>query len=135
MAAAVAQPLAERLPRRTGRALPEIEDPKVVPIERDPSKAGADAEAVPNFPGCGSERVFSQAGLATRVMLYEIGVQCALPPGYLGCGYAQCAAGEDERGARYLYHDPCHSPMKVHRPVEVARTHGFRGCTLAAVLR
>jgi len=121
MAAAVAQPLAERLPRRTGRALPEIEDPKVIPIVRDPSKAGEDAEAVFNFPGCGSERVFSQAGLATQAVLYEIGVQCVMPPGYLGCGYAPRAASEDERSARYLYHDPCHSPMKVHRPVEVAR--------------
>jgi Fe-S oxidoreductase len=28
---------------------------------------------------------------------------------------------EGAQGVRYLYHDPCHSPMKVHRPLEVAR--------------
>jgi Fe-S oxidoreductase len=25
------------------------------------------------------------------------------------------------QGARYLYHDPCHTPMKVHAPLEVVR--------------
>jgi Fe-S oxidoreductase len=25
------------------------------------------------------------------------------------------------QGVRYLYHDPCHTPMKVHAPLEVAR--------------
>jgi FAD/FMN-containing dehydrogenase/Fe-S oxidoreductase len=187
----VNKPLPAGLPRRTGRALLDIEDPKVVPIVRDPAKAGEDAEAVFYFPGCGSERLFSQVGLATQAMLYDVGVQCVLPPGYLCCGYPQRAAGEAERGermimhnrvlfhrmattlnyldirtvivscgtcldqleryefdkifpgarlldiheyllekgvklegvqgVRYLYHDPCHSPMKVHRPLEVAR--------------
>jgi len=184
------KPLPAGLPRRTGRALLDIEDAKVVPIVRDPEKAGEDADAVFYFPGCGSERLFSQVGLATQAMLYEIGAQCVLPPGYLCCGYPQRAAGESERGERiimqnrvlfhrlattlnyldirtvivscgtcldqleryefdkifpgarlldiheyllekgvklegvrgmrYLYHDPCHSPMKVHRPLEVA---------------
>jgi FAD/FMN-containing dehydrogenase/Fe-S oxidoreductase len=187
----VNKPLPAGLPRRTGRALLDIEDPKVVPIVRDPAKAGEDAEAVFYFPGCGSERLFSQVGLATQAMLYQVGAQCVLPPGYLCCGYPQRAAGEAERGeriimhnrvlfhrmattlnyldirtvivscgtcldqleryefdkifpgarlldiheyllekgvklegvqgVRYLYHDPCHSPMKVHRPLDVAR--------------
>jgi FAD/FMN-containing dehydrogenase/Fe-S oxidoreductase len=187
----VNKPLPAGMPRRTGRALLDIEDAKIVPIVRDPSKAGEDADAVFYFPGCGSERLFSQVGLATQAMLYEIGTQCVLPPGYLCCGYPQRAAGESERGERiimqnrvlfhrlattlnyldirtvivscgtcldqleryefekifpgarlldiheyllekgvklegvqgmhYLYHDPCHSPMKVHRPLEVAR--------------
>ena len=29
--------------------------------------------AVFYFPGCGSERLFSQVGLATQAMLYEVG--------------------------------------------------------------
>ena len=50
------------------------------------------------FPGCGSERLFSQVGLATQAMLYDVGAQCVLPPGYLCCGYPQTAAGEEDRG-------------------------------------
>jgi len=187
----VNRPMPGGLPKRTARALLDIEDPRVVPIVRDPAKAGEESDAVFYFPGCGSERLFSQVGLATQAMLYAIGTQCVLPPGYLCCGYPQRAAGEAERGdriimqnrvlfhrlattlnyldirtvivscgtcldqlehyafekifpgarlldiheyllekgvkvegaqgVRYLYHDPCHSPMKVHRPLEVAR--------------
>jgi Fe-S oxidoreductase len=50
------------------------------------------------FPGCGSERLFSQVALATQAMLYEIGAQTVLPPGYLCCGYPQTAAGEADQG-------------------------------------
>ena len=180
-----------KLPKRTARALLDIEDAKIVPIVRDPAKVTEDSDAVFYFPGCGSERLFSQVGLATQAMLYEIGTQCVLPPGYLCCGYPQSAAGEEDagakiitanrvlfhrlattlnyldirtvivscgtcldqlekyefdkifpgarlldiheyllekgvklegvQGARYLYHDPCHTPMKVHQPLEVVR--------------
>jgi Fe-S oxidoreductase len=41
----------------------------------------SDAEAVFYFPGCGSERLFSQVGLATQAMLWHVGVQTVLPPG------------------------------------------------------
>jgi Fe-S oxidoreductase len=176
------------LPKRTARALLDIEDKAYVPIIRDP-KASAEAEAVFYFPGCGSERLFSQVGLATQAMLYEIGAQCVLPPGYLCCGYPQTAAGEQEKGEKiivqnrvlfhrlattlnyldirtvivscgtcldqlegyefdkifpgsrlldiheyllekgvklegaqgmkYMYHDPCHTPIKTARPIQV----------------
>jgi Fe-S oxidoreductase len=179
------------LPKKSARALLDIEDPKIVPIVRDPAKAGEDADAVFYFPGCGSERLFSQVGLATQAMLYEVGAQCVLPPGYLCCGYPQTAAGEQARGERmitanrvlfhrlattlnyldirtvlvscgtcldqlekyefgrifpgsrlldiheyllekgvklegvqgerYLYHDPCHTPMKLRAPLETVR--------------
>ncbi|MFZ4652653.1 MAG: FAD-linked oxidase C-terminal domain-containing protein, partial [Rubrivivax sp.] len=52
------------LPKKTARALLDIEDRDYVPIIRDPATANADAEAVFYFPGCGSERLFSQVGLA-----------------------------------------------------------------------
>jgi FAD/FMN-containing dehydrogenase/Fe-S oxidoreductase len=185
------KPMPGGLPKKTARALLEIEDPRIVPIVRDPARVSDDSEAVFYFPGCGSERLFSQVGLATQAMLYQIGAQCVLPPGYLCCGYPQTAAGEAERGeriitqnrvlfhrlattlnyldirtvivscgtcmdqleqyefdkifpgcrlldihefllekgvhldglsgVRYLYHDPCHSPIKQHPPLEVAR--------------
>jgi len=180
------------LPKRTARALLDIEDRNYVPIIRDPRATSSDSEAVFYFPGCGSERLFSQVGLATQAMLWHVGVQTVLPPGYLCCGYPQRAAGESDKGAkiitdnrvlfhrvantlnyldiktvvvscgtcfdqlqsyefdkifpgckiidiheylmekgvrlenvtgtRYLYHDPCHSPMKKHEPLAVVNT-------------
>ncbi len=183
------KPMPGGLPKKTARALLDIEDNTVVPIIRDPKKATVDAEAVFYFPGCGSERLFGQVGLATQAMLYEIGVQTVLPPGYLCCGYPQTAAGNADKGeaittenrvlfhrvantlnyldiktvvvscgtcmdqlqkyefekifpgcrlldihefllekgvrlegvtgTRYMYHDPCHSPMKTYQPLKV----------------
>jgi FAD/FMN-containing dehydrogenase/Fe-S oxidoreductase len=180
------------LPKRTARALLDIEDRNYVPIIRDPVKTTSDSEAVFYFPGCGSERLFSQVGLATQAMLWHVGVQTVLPPGYLCCGYPQRGAGEYDRaekiitdnrvlfhrvantlnyldiktvvvscgtcfdqlqgyefdkifpgskildihefllekdvrlenvtGVRYLYHDPCHSPMKKHDPLLVVNS-------------
>jgi Fe-S oxidoreductase len=179
------------LPKRTARALLDIEDRNYVPIIRDPSTS-SEAEAVFYFPGCGSERLFSQVGLATQAMLWHVGVQTVLPPGYLCCGYPQRGAGEFDKadkiitdnrvlfhrvantlnyldiktvvvscgtcldqlqgyefekifpgckimdiheflmekgvrvenatGVRYMYHDPCHSPMKRHDPLAVVNT-------------
>ncbi len=183
------KPMPGNLPKRTSRALLDIEDGEVVPIIRDPARAADDAEAVFYFPGCGSERLFSQVGLATQAMLYHVGVQTVLPPGYLCCGYPQTSAGNhdegqkittanrvlfhrvantlnyldiktvivscgtcmdqllkyefdkifpgcrlldiheylmekgvalsDVTGTRYMYHDPCHTPMKQYAPLAV----------------
>jgi FAD/FMN-containing dehydrogenase/Fe-S oxidoreductase len=180
------------LPKRTARALLDIEDRHYVPIIRDPARTTSDTEAVFYFPGCGSERLFSQVGLATQAMLWHAGVQTVLPPGYLCCGYPQRGSGQfdqaekiitDNRvlfhrvantlnyldirtvvvscgtcfdqlqdyrfgeifpgsrivdihefllekglqlegvtGVRYMYHDPCHSPMKTHDPLTVVNT-------------
>ena len=54
------------------------------------------------FPGCGSERLFSQVGLATQAMLYHVGAQTVLPPGYLCCGYPQTAAGDADKGQQII---------------------------------
>ena len=54
------------------------------------------------FPGCGSERLFSQVGLATQAMLYHVGAQTVLPPGYLCCGYPQTAAGKQDKGQQII---------------------------------
>jgi Fe-S oxidoreductase len=177
------------LPKKTARALLDIENADYVPIIRDPQATSSETEAVFYFPGCGSERLFSQVGLATQAMLWHVGVQTVLPPGYLCCGYPQRGAGQldkaekiitDNRvlfhrvantlnyldirtvvvscgtcfdqlqgykfeeifpgcriidiheflmeknvrlegvtGTRYMYHDPCHSPMKTYEPLKV----------------
>jgi len=184
------KPMPGNLPKKTSRALLDIEDPSIVPVIRNPQKLSEDSEAVFYFPGCGSERLFGQVGLATQAMLYELGTITVLPPGYLCCGYPQNATGradlanqittdnrvlfhrvantlnyldiktvilscgtcmdqllkyqfekifpgcrlldiheyllekgvklESPTGARYMFHDPCHSPMKTYQPLKVA---------------
>lgn len=177
------------LPKKTARALLDIEDKDYVPIIRNPQGTTAETEAVFYFPGCGSERLFSQVGLATQAMLWHAGVQTVLPPGYLCCGYPQRGSGQFdkaekiitdnrvlfhrvantlnyldiktvvvscgtcydqlqgyefekifpgcrivdiheyllEKGIRleskgaYLYHDPCHSPMKLQDPMKTVK--------------
>ncbi len=185
----VKKPLPKGLPARTTRALLGIEDAKSVPILRDP--AVPRGEAVFYFPGCGSERLFSQVGLATLAMLYKVGATTVLPPGYLCCGYPQSSSGDLKKGTeistenrvlfhrvanalsyldiktvivscgtcmdqllkyefrkifpdcrlldiheyllekgvkmngvsgiQYVYHDPCHTPMKQINPLKVAK--------------
>jgi Fe-S oxidoreductase len=62
----------------------------------------ADTEAVFYFPGCGSERLFSQVGLATQAMLWHVGVQTVLPPGYLCCGYPQRGTGQADKAEKII---------------------------------
>jgi FAD/FMN-containing dehydrogenase/Fe-S oxidoreductase len=186
----VKKPMPAGLPARTTRAMLGLEDASHVPVIRDPAKVGEHSDAVFYFPGCGSERLFSQVGLATLAMLYDTGAQTVLPPGYLCCGYPQTSAGDVDKGraittenrvlfhrvantlnyldirtvivscgtcmdqllkyefgqifpgcrlldiheylmekgvvleglkgVQYLYHDPCHTPMKTHAPIQVA---------------
>ena len=179
------------LPKRSARALLDIEDKDYVPIIRNPKTTTSETEAVFYFPGCGSERLFSQVGLATQAMLWHAGVQTVLPPGYLCCGYPQRGSGQFDKaekiitdnrvlfhrvantlnyldiktvvvscgtcydqlqgyefdkifpgcrivdiheylleknitlgaaaGGGYLYHDPCHSPMKLQEPMKTVK--------------
>ncbi len=184
------KPMPGNLPKRTSRALLDIEDDKIVPVIRDPQGRRDESEAVFYFPGCGSERLFSQVGLATQAMLYHVGTTTVLPPGYLCCGYPQTSAGFEDKGqqittdnrvlfhrvantlnyldiktvivscgtcmdqlmkyqfeqifpgcrlldiheylmekgiklegiegVRYMYHEPCHTPMKQYQGIKVA---------------
>ena len=104
------KPLPAKVPARPMRSLLGLDDPSMVPILRDAAKLGEDGEAVFYFPGCGSERLFSQVGLATLAWLYELGAQTVLPPGYLCCGYPQTSSGYREKGEaittanRVLFH-------------------------------
>ncbi len=90
------------LPKKTARALLDIEDKDYVPIIRNPQATTADSEAVFYFPGCGSERLFSQVGLATQAMLWHAGVQTVLPPGYLCCGYPQRGSGQFDKAEKMI---------------------------------
>jgi len=183
------RPMPKKMQSKTSRAMLGVEDDTMIPVIRNPQKVTEDSEAVFYFPGCGSERLFSNVGLATQAMLYEVGAITVLPPGYLCCGYPQTASGNHDKGqeitadnrvlfhrvantlnyldiktvivscgtcmdqlqkyefekifpgcrlldiheylmekdmrlqgvtgTRYMYHDPCHSPMKTYKPMEV----------------
>lgn len=91
------------LPLSTARQQLGIEsrDKNMIPILRDPQKANG--RAVFYFPGCGSERLFSQVGLATQAMLYDLGVNVVLPPSYLCCGYPSTASGDHAQGDKITY--------------------------------
>src|SRR5678815_3052111 len=64
--------------------------------------SSSESDAVFYFPGCGSERLFSQVGLATQAMLWHVGVQAVLPPGYLCCGYPQRGAGQFDKAEKII---------------------------------
>ncbi len=184
------KPMPKNVPMRTARGLLDVEDDTQIPVIRNPQIAAEDSEAVFYFPGCGSERLFSQVGLATQAMLWHAGATTVLPPGYLCCGYPQTSSGDEEKGqaittsnrvlfhrvantlnyldiktvvvscgtcmdqllkyqfdkifpgcrlvdihewlyekgikldgvkgVQYMYHEPCHTPMKHHSGIKVA---------------
>ncbi len=191
----VKKPMPADIPNQTTRQLLGIEDKNIIPILRDPEKLKniEESDAVFYFPGCGSERLFSQVGVATLAMLYHAGAQTVLPPSYLCCGYPQTAGGEKEKGQAistenqvlfhriantlnymdiktvlvscgtcmdqllkyqfeqifpdcrlldiheylaekgyhldensqaqgYIYHDPCHTPIKTDQPLNIAKS-------------
>jgi len=104
------KPMPKNVPMRTSRGLLDIDDDSLIPVIRDPKRANEDSEAVFYFPGCGSERLFSQVGLATQAMLWHAGATTVLPPGYLCCGYPQTSSGDEDKGQaittanRVLFH-------------------------------
>ena len=103
------KPMPRNVPARTSRALLDIESDTLIPVIRNPAQLD-ESDAVFYFPGCGSERLFSQVGLATQAMLWHAGATTVLPPGYLCCGYPQTAGGEEDKGQaistsnRVLFH-------------------------------
>ncbi len=107
----VKKPLPAHVPMQTTRAVLGLEDEKVIPVLRNASlKDTARGDSVFYFPGCGSERLFSQIGMATIAMLYNTGATTVLPPSYLCCGYPQTSGGDIAKGTqistenRVLFH-------------------------------
>ena len=92
----IARPLPKLTPSQSGRSLLGLNHDQMIPVIRDQKRLTEESEAVFYFPGCGSERLFSQIGLATQAMLYDIGDITVLPPGYLCCGYPQNASGNGD---------------------------------------
>ena len=92
----------------TSRKLLDIEETTYVPIIRN--KERNEKETVFYFPGCGSERLYSQVSVAVIGMLHDLDIQTVLPPGYLCCGYPQAGNGMKQKSEeivtrnRVLFH-------------------------------
>jgi FAD/FMN-containing dehydrogenase/Fe-S oxidoreductase len=104
------KPLPTDIGLKPMRQLLDIIDPGMVPILSHPTKSNADSPSVFYFPGCGSERLYSQIGLAAIALLYHQGIKVVLPPSYLCCGYPQRASGYEAKSLaistdnRVLFH-------------------------------
>lgn len=96
----VKRPMPAHIHKLPLRRLLGVDDPTQVAVIRDPKRVHEERAAVFYFPGCGSERLFTQIGLATLAMLYHIGAEIVLAPGYLCCGYPQIASGDATTGQR-----------------------------------
>lgn len=181
-------PMPKDLPAKPMRAMLNLEDKTHIPLIRNPKTCDENTETVFYFPGCGSERLFSQISLGVLKWLHHINVQTVMPPGYLCCGYPQIANGDYAKGSKiitdnrvlfhrmaqtlsflnitkiivscgtcidqleeyelaklfpnaqlldiheylyekgvsvetpeqnYLFHEPCHSPNKIHEPLSM----------------
>ena len=100
------------LPKRTARALLDVEDPAVVPDHPRSREDERGRRRGVLFPGLRIGAPVLQVGLATQAMLYHVGAQCVLPPGYLCCGYPQTAAGNARQGPAHHYRQPRAVPSR-----------------------
>jgi FAD/FMN-containing dehydrogenase/Fe-S oxidoreductase len=68
------------------------------------------SKSVLYFPGCGSERMFSEISFAVISLLYQSGIRIIIPNEYLCCGYPFLANGKKEKAEiksyenRVLFH-------------------------------
>ncbi len=95
-------PMPKDLPTKSLRAMLNLEDKTHIPLIRNPKTCDENTETVFYFPGCGSERLFSQIGLGVLKWLHHINVQTIMPPGYLCCGYPQIASGDYAKGNKII---------------------------------
>jgi hypothetical protein len=61
-----------------------------------PPEAGADAETVLYFPGCGAGLFTAGIGMAALDLLLRSGVRVVIPPAHLCCGYPLAVSGMAE---------------------------------------
>jgi D-lactate dehydrogenase (cytochrome) len=57
------------------------------------------------FPGCGSERLFSDVSMATIHMLLELGTRVVLPPPFLCCGFPSHVNAKTAQHSRTVLRD------------------------------
>jgi FAD/FMN-containing dehydrogenase/Fe-S oxidoreductase len=95
------KPLPKDSSSHTLRGLLDITDTTKVPTLIHPD-ADSSCQTVFYFPGCGSEKLFSQIGLATVALLYHHKVRVVLPPSYLCCGYPQAASGNKQQAQKMI---------------------------------
>jgi len=91
----VAQILESRLPRAGKETIREIFSLKGSGFFFSLQNPDMDLKkSVLYFPGCGSERMFSEISIAVLALLYRAGIRVVIPPEYLCCGYPLLANGK-----------------------------------------
>jgi FAD/FMN-containing dehydrogenase/heterodisulfide reductase subunit C len=89
-----------KLPQNTLRHMLDLEEWEYVPIIHGNEPGSGEQEAVFYFPGCGSEKIYSQISLAVVAVLHSLGIQIVLPPKFLCCGYPQMSSGDKKESRR-----------------------------------
>jgi FAD/FMN-containing dehydrogenase/Fe-S oxidoreductase len=93
---------APHVPAATLRdVLPACEPDQVLVL--DPP--GEAARSVFYFPGCGSERLYSQVSMAALHVLLEGGTRVVLPPPFLCCGFPAHANAKTDQYSRNVLRD------------------------------
>ena len=89
------------LPKKTARALLDIEDKDYVPIIRDPQTTTAETEAVFYFPAAGPSACSARWAWPRRPCCGTRRADRAAP-GYLCCGYPQRGSGQFDKAEKMI---------------------------------
>jgi Fe-S oxidoreductase len=94
------------VPSQTLRdVLPECEADQALVFEPDRNGNCDERKTVFYFPGCGSERLYSDISMATIHLLLKLGTRVVLPPPFLCCGFPAQANGKSDLHSRTVLRD------------------------------
>ncbi len=94
------------VPSQTLRnVLPECEADQALVFEPDKNGNSDERKTVFYFPGCGSERLYSDISMATIHLLLKLGTRVVLPPPFLCCGFPAQANGQASMHSRTVLRD------------------------------
>ena len=105
------QMLRSSLPAYPGKTLrdvlPNCEPDQALVFEpvQPATAAPSEVKTVFYFPGCGSERLFSDISMATIHMLLEMGTRVVLPPPFLCCGFPAHVNAKTAQHSRIVLRD------------------------------
>ncbi|WP_420239683.1 DUF3683 domain-containing protein [Telmatobacter bradus] len=94
------------VPSQTLRdVLPKCEPDQALLFEPATPAKNGETKTVFYFPGCGSERMFSDISMAAIYMLLEMGVRVVLPPPFICCGFPAHVNAKTAQHSRNVLRD------------------------------